>query len=204
MARRDGFTLIELLIVIAVLGILMAILVPITRAVREVARRTKCAGNLRQIYAHMIDYAEDYRGRLPDATCMNYPPTYPRQLHNLLKPYIVGDDDTPQPEGMRVFHCPSDGPENYFTQRFGTSYQVRGVDPLGRLSKVSTHPFSGEPIDYYPSPGELGIVRDGRGWHRLSPKGGWTLQTTMGQNVVFLDGHIQYFGDVDRRAAGIR
>ena len=62
-----GFTLIEILVVVAIIGILMAILLPAVQSVREAARRTGCQNNLRQVAIATHNYF---------ATFEHFPPSF--------------------------------------------------------------------------------------------------------------------------------
>ena len=93
---RRGFTLIELLIVIAIIAILAAILFPVFARVRENARRSSCASNLKQIGLGIAQYSQDYDEIFP-AAGVAYNGGW-LQYHYTLEPYI---------KSVQVFKCPS-------------------------------------------------------------------------------------------------
>ncbi len=67
---KHGFTLVELLVVIAVIGILVALLMPAVQAAREAGRRVSCVNNLKQIALAVINYHDQQR---------RFPPGFIRQ-----------------------------------------------------------------------------------------------------------------------------
>jgi prepilin-type N-terminal cleavage/methylation domain-containing protein len=131
---RRGFTVLELLVTIAIIGMLVAIIVPATMAARESSRRLECQNRLRQ-FGLAIHQFESSHGHLPDI----YEPfpglpmarrTIPIQIK--LLPYLDQAaayskiQDRPQAierdeefnYRFSVFHCPSD------ISSTGISYRV--------------------------------------------------------------------------------
>jgi len=63
---KKAFTLIELLVVIAIIAVLMGILMPALRKVKEQARSTVCKSNLRNVGLALAMYLDDFDRRIPD------------------------------------------------------------------------------------------------------------------------------------------
>ena len=63
-SSNRGFTIIELLIVVAIIGVLVALLLPAVQAARESARMTQCQNNLKQLGLAMVNH-EHSQGFFP-------------------------------------------------------------------------------------------------------------------------------------------
>jgi len=66
MKRPRGFTLIELLVVVAIIALLIALLLPNLNKAKEVAKRTRCLANMKQIGAALFTYGTQNDGAVPD------------------------------------------------------------------------------------------------------------------------------------------
>lgn len=97
-APSRAFTLIELLTVIAIIGILAAIIIPTVGSVRQSAHASVCLSNVRQIALAATIYANDNKaGRLPDAGT-GTDPLWARTLSS----YI----NVPASQKTSIFVCP--------------------------------------------------------------------------------------------------
>lgn len=102
--RRHAFTLVELLVVIAVIGLLVALLLPAVQAARNSARRTECRNNLRQVGLAFEQYLQT-RGsnpEFPDA------PRLPKSVNPLSKPGLPEVIGGYSEDSSELWRCPND------------------------------------------------------------------------------------------------
>ena len=99
-----GFTLVELLVVIAVIGVLIALLLPAIGRSKEQARRTICRQNERQIVMAELMYARENEGNY-----LYYSTLYPQEIVRVESRFQW--DTRPRWETFistpDVFYCPS-------------------------------------------------------------------------------------------------
>jgi prepilin-type N-terminal cleavage/methylation domain-containing protein/prepilin-type processing-associated H-X9-DG protein len=100
-----AFTLIELLVVIAIIAILAAILFPVFAQAREMARKTSCLSNQKQMSTGILMYMQDYDEVVIPANTNGYSIGClgcgsPDQVWpQLIQPYV---------KNWQVLRCPSD------------------------------------------------------------------------------------------------
>ncbi|MFM9117036.1 MAG: DUF1559 domain-containing protein [Planctomycetota bacterium] len=135
---RTGFTLVELLVVLAIIGIMVALLLPAVQAAREAARRTSCTNNMRQLGIALHLYHDvqqtfpsgwlgtDPATRLPDVSgptgwawaSMVLPYLEQKNVSesvvNFNLPLLAPQNDTARTLFLPVFRCPSDPGQTTF------------------------------------------------------------------------------------------
>jgi prepilin-type N-terminal cleavage/methylation domain-containing protein/prepilin-type processing-associated H-X9-DG protein len=90
MIRRRGLTLVELLATIAIIGLIVALLLPAVQSARESARRTSCANRMRQVGLSLNAFMSGH-GTLPAGS------SWPHNTRGVLR--LVADQEIRRASG---------------------------------------------------------------------------------------------------------
>jgi type II secretory pathway pseudopilin PulG len=137
--------LVELLAVIAIIGVLVAIVSVNVGKIRDKAYAARCVSNLRQIATAVYAYSGDNHGMLPGPLFSGQGITVDRtknqyQLSYFLSPYI-GDVDSDAKHKADLFVCPAWAVATAGQANAEIIYQLNGS--AGNLSSIWGYPASG-------------------------------------------------------------
>ena len=170
-AARLGFTLVEILVVIAIIGVLAGIALPMVGRMRESANQGKCVSNLRILSAAILLAAGENNGILPAALDQSLPQDQRNWMSKIsasVSPWSPSVASGGKPNSS-IFNCPATkrkgtgawpatGPcYGVNTSIMGVVYVGTGLGPtssksLAALDRLSTLGLIGD------SAGEKGIM----------------------------------------------
>jgi len=213
--QSGGFTLVEIVVVIAIVGVLAAMVFPVAIKTREMSRRATCVSNLRQIGMAFSMYLADWDGAFPNTgdpyLWMGRRWRWP--LAEYLGEQSVRDPAHPE-DPLRsvrtpeVLVCPSDSTarERWDTTSYGycaafyhTPGQIAAMtaDDLWKEDRFPCVTQHEERVTY---PGSKVLVAEWLTNHSSVQTGWWDWRGA--RNYLFVDGHVRYLRAMQLSSAG--
>jgi len=181
-----GFTLIELLTVIAIIGILAAIIIPTVGQVRQTAARAVASSNLRQIGQASLIYANDNNERLPTSRAQigsTNNETMGGVMFQLARSGGLND--------ASVWFTAGDVPTSFSTiiNAAGTGLQV----PMGSATTVISYVYASGLNTSDSSTTPISWTR------RLGVDGNWTggPWNNDGGHIVYIGGNVAWYRNIN-------
>jgi prepilin-type N-terminal cleavage/methylation domain-containing protein/prepilin-type processing-associated H-X9-DG protein len=210
MKTRQAFTLIELLVVIAIISILAAMIFPVFAKVREKARQTQCASNMRQLGLAFAQYTEDSDEILPGTTesftvgdpgGWMYFKSYSTTGHTPFQPEL--GSIYPYVRSKAVYVCPDDGSAQ------GDSYAINACVAGNTVGNV----HQGKSLAAFDAPASWVLLDEeafGNANTGVTDDAYQTLGNTLstrhtgGSNFAFVDGHVKWYRPEQLDAQNLR
>lgn len=210
---RPGFTLIELLTVIAVIGILAAILLSAIGKARDTAKKAQCISNLRSLHRATMLWIGDNKGRMPDGQLWQDRATASAKVRYQISPYLdlfkPSSDGELSKEKNSVFKCNVADSLNSSDSHWGRTYSINvwACPSFDGDARADTTAYP-QTINQIAQPSKMALFMDGASYQPAGTASGYwsNVKETHVQpartanklqyphngsvNIVYVDGHV--------------